>query len=162
MNSCDSNVTVKTNSTDLTYRPIFILVGGRHQIVSVSPKNQWISIKASNATTNAALTIDGQDEIVVSYSINKYSNVYYVASGEFSQTFRIQSLFIVYVALFLALFGPVTKKFETLKNFFLYCAHSKALLLFIFVEIDRAVARALIGGRGVYIHIFRSCSTSFF
>ena len=92
MNSCGSNVTVMTNSTALTYRPIFILVGGRHQIVSVSPKNQWISIKASNATTNAALTIDGQDEIVVSYSINKYTYVYYVASGEFSQTFSNSKL----------------------------------------------------------------------
>ena len=92
VNSCDSNVTVKTNSTDLTDRPIFILVGGRHQIVSVSPKNQWIFIKAYNATTNDPLTIDGQDEIVVSYSINKYSYVYYVASGEFSQTFSNSKL----------------------------------------------------------------------
>ena len=87
MNSCDSNVTVMTNSTSLTYRPIFIRVGERHQIVSVSPKNQWISIKASNATTDDPLTIDDQEEIVVSYSINKYSHVHYVGTGEFSLNF---------------------------------------------------------------------------
>ena len=76
-----------TNSTSLTYQPVFILVGERHEIISASPKNQWISTKAYNATTNAPLTIGGKDEIVVSYSINKYSHVYHVATGEFSQTF---------------------------------------------------------------------------
>ena len=50
--------------------------------------------------------------------------------------FRIQSLFIVYVTLSLALCGPVTKKFEKLNNLFPYCAHFKALLLFIYLEID--------------------------
>ena len=51
--------------------------------------------------------------------------------------FRIQSLFIVYVSLSLALRGPVTKKFEKLNNLFSYCAHFKALLLlFIYLEID--------------------------
>ena len=76
-----------TNSTSLTYQPVFIRVGELHKIISASPNNQWISIKAYNATTNDPLTIGGKDEIVVSYSINKYSHVYHVATGEFSQTF---------------------------------------------------------------------------
>ena len=83
VNSCNSNVTVSTNHTFLTYQKFVILVGERYHIKSVSSKDQRIFIRAYNQTTEAALTIDGQDEIFVSYSINQYSYLYYVASGEF-------------------------------------------------------------------------------
>ena len=83
VNSCNSNVTVSTNHTFLTYQKFVILVDERYHIKSVSSKDQRIFIRAYNQTTEAALTIDGQDEIFVSYSINQYSYLYYVASGEF-------------------------------------------------------------------------------